>query len=369
MSLTGKQLFRVADFIRDRLLLLRRNRQNHVQRKLAALVEEMKRLEAIQRRISLAEARQWRAAAASCTSHMGSACREVGFRLQDLQRAIGRPDTRVPSLKDIYQEIRQAVSEFGALKYDPEGKVLSVTTEPIVLDGLYLGPFEIQLHIPELSEARYNSPYRVEALDPHPAAANEAVTHPHVSDERLCPGDAGASIDAALSQGRVCDFFMLVRSVLRHYNPHSPYVSLDNWEGICCAECGYVVSDDASRWCTSCEETFCSECTRCCAVCEEIACLNCLKECPGCEDLVCPACMSRCPNCEREICGACLDDRACPCKEQDEDHDRAERDPEGETREASAQGEEGSRPKVDGNSGSARPSRSLNSAPDYAASR
>ena len=61
------------------------------------------------------------------------------------------------------------------------------------------------------------------ALDPHPAALNDAVTHPHVSDERLCTGDAGAAIQAALAAGRVFDFFTLVRSVLVTYNPESPY--------------------------------------------------------------------------------------------------------------------------------------------------
>jgi hypothetical protein len=47
-------------------------------------------------------------------------------------------------------------------------------------------------------------------MDPHPSSRNNEVTHPHVSGERLCAGDAGAAIEAAIASGRICDFFVLV---------------------------------------------------------------------------------------------------------------------------------------------------------------
>ncbi len=68
------------------------------------------------------------------------------------------------------------------------------------MNDVHLGDFEIQLHVPSLAEMRYNSIFRIVALDPHPAASNDCVTHPHVSDERLCPGDAGAAINMAPGQ-------------------------------------------------------------------------------------------------------------------------------------------------------------------------
>ena len=61
--------------------------------------------------------------------------------------------------------------------------------------------------------------YRVVALDPHPAGSDESVTHPHVRDEQLCAGDAAAAIRSALAGGRICDFFLLVRSVLDRIQP------------------------------------------------------------------------------------------------------------------------------------------------------
>ncbi len=42
---------------------------------------------------------------------------------------------------------------------------------------------------------------------------------------------------AALTEGRLLDFFMIVRQVLQTYSPDSPYVSLDDWYGRQCSDC------------------------------------------------------------------------------------------------------------------------------------
>ncbi len=100
---------------------------------------------------------------------------------------------------------------------------------------VYLGEFEIQLQLAGQGESHdHEELYRIVAVDPHPATSDESVTHPHVRDECLCAGEAGAAICSALTSGRICDFFLLVRSVLKEYNPKSPFVPLDKWNGICC---------------------------------------------------------------------------------------------------------------------------------------
>lgn len=157
-------------------------------------------------------------------------------------------------------------------------------------------------------------------MDPHPASCNECVTHPHVSDERLCPGDAGAAINMALSAGRICDFFLLVRSVLTSYNPGSPYVSLDNWHGKACYDCGYVVDGDEIYWCCYCENDFCSDCSSYCRRCEDTFCRSCLEECQVCNDLICRSCMTSCPECNEQLCKNCLDDMECPCLKENEEN-------------------------------------------------
>src|SRR5690606_20967014 len=102
---------------------------------------------------------------------------------------------------------------------------LSVTTEPITLEGVYLGPFRIELDVDDLAAGEC-ADYRVIALEPNPAASNCDVTHPHIQDEQLCEGEGRPLIRRALGEGRILDFFEFVASVLRAYNPESPYVSL-----------------------------------------------------------------------------------------------------------------------------------------------
>ncbi len=74
-------------------------------------------------------------------------------------------------------------------------------------------------------------PYRVIALDPHPAAGNEMVTHPHVSDEHVCLGDATIAVKQALATGRVCDACHLIplqaRKAISEYLEVRPPVSTD----------------------------------------------------------------------------------------------------------------------------------------------
>ena len=138
-------------------------------------------------------------------------------------------------------------AEFERFDYDAKQQTLSITTEPIRLENVYLGEFSIQLHIDRLSQVpRRRNVYRIVAEDPHPATSNDSVTHPHVRDEELCAGDATAAINAALETGRICDFFLLVRSVLMTYNGHSPYVPLAEWNGRACNDCGYVTDSDDS---------------------------------------------------------------------------------------------------------------------------
>ena len=65
---------------------------------------------------------------------------------------------------------------------------LEVFTDPIVLEETFLGDFEIRLEIEKLAELRDSSAFQIIAVDPHPAATNDNVTHPHVSEEYLCAG-------------------------------------------------------------------------------------------------------------------------------------------------------------------------------------
>lgn len=116
----------------------------------------------------------------------------------------------------------------------------------------------IELQVEQLR--RSGNVFRVIALEPNRAAPNESVTHPHVDDGRLCSGDAAVPLERALNVGRIADAFCLVHGVLSHYNPGSPYVALEEWDGLECTDCGGSMARDEVWRCDGCDLALCSEC-------------------------------------------------------------------------------------------------------------
>ncbi|MDP6722014.1 MAG: hypothetical protein QGF59_25320, partial [Pirellulaceae bacterium] len=243
---------------------------------------------------------------------------DMPHHVDGVQRAIETHACKIPTLREIVEEIVQLEDEFSEVDYSLKNRTLSVVTEPIELDGVYLGPFEIRLHVERIASENPQNSFDVVALDSHPASSNNSVTHPHISDERMCCGDASLPIKSAVEGGRLSDLFCLIRSVLETYNPDSPYISLDSWYGRPCHDCGYTIPEDETYWCSSCERDFCDECASSCSGCSETTCGGCLKECPVCDDRYCDRCITTCSYCGETICSSCLEEQQCPCIEERE---------------------------------------------------
>ena len=317
MSMTLKQRARVALSIRDHLQQRGLACQGQVCERANSLLASLMRIQGLRDKLQRCLAKGWQAAAKQTVGAIESALYDLPHQADGVKYAIQECNAPLPSAREICRDIEQAEEEFGDIEYSRQGHALSVNTEPIELEGLYLGEFQISLILDGLTETRSDAAFRITALDPHPASANESVTHPHVNEERLCAGDAGAAIQSALRTGRVCDLFMLVRSVLTTYNPESPFVSLDDWDGVSCYECGYTMTADDSHWCQFCEESYCDECFSYCSRCDESACVRCLDKCPICEESMCPSCLTHCPHCGKLQCRNCVDDEMCPCHEEE----------------------------------------------------
>ena len=319
MELTDRQLIRIAEKIRGCLAMLRNSRYIKAQQLIHNVNSNMEQLEMIRRGLCKTVRLKWNGATAKLTSNAQRILRDLPYSITEAERVIETSRIDVPTLRQVYEELNQSREEFGRLQYNPEADTLSVFTEAIELEGYFLGDFEIRLQIAKLAEMQEGSIFKVIALDPHPAATNDAVTHPHVSDEHLCTGDASAPIQTALSNGRICDVFMLIRSVLVTYNPSSPYVSLDDWEGVSCYECGYTASEDSSFYCEACENSFCDECMSYCRSCDTSLCQSCLTSCQFCEEPCCEECLQSCSECDEPVCSSCIEDNLCPtCKEEKE---------------------------------------------------
>jgi len=225
------RLVRIADMIRQQLQLMQTCRLAKVARQTDPILDRMERIARSRSAQEKAITRNWSAAARRMANQTAGALRDLPHYIAEAQRGIQASLTTIPSLRDLYGELIQLQQEFDGIRCGCKDQYLAVTTEPIELHGIYLGEFEIGLDIGRLPRELGSNTFTVRALDPHPAASNSGVTHPHVNNEEICPGDASAAIRSALCGGRVCDAFLMMRSVLLVYNSGSPHVSLENWGG------------------------------------------------------------------------------------------------------------------------------------------
>ena len=219
----------------------------------------------------------------------------------DRRREVSRPRP-FRNAESLYRDLVGLKQEFGEVIYERDETELSVTTEPIELEGIRLGPFAIRLNCQLIGVTR---PYRVVALDPNPAASRESVTHPHVQDEHLCEGSGQQSIQRALSDWRLYDFFLIVRQILSTYSIGHAYVELADWNGKSCSGCDCPLTDDESYSCQGCNSTLCSDCAILCRGCSYDYCSTCISNCARCDESYCGECLSICDTCKAAVCSGC----------------------------------------------------------------
>jgi hypothetical protein len=332
MKRTRDPLYRCAERVRHHLALLARARIGRRDQRLGHLAESC---QALARRHGLLE-RARRHGLPLAADRLRSRLHDdlyrvhqVAAELVQLKRDAAPPPP--PSLEALLADLGELRSEFASAAFDAGEDQITIRTEPIVLDAVALGPFQIELHLARLAREPGSGCFRCVALEPNPAAGNSSVTHPHVSDGTLCAGDAFESIQLALSQGRVCDAFLLVAGVLRAYNPGSPYVSLEEWEGADCPECSAAVRrrDDLYH-CEDCDRDVCDGCMGQCDVCDGSCCHACLERDPVSQRECCPNCRQTCSTCGRTVDTDRFDEPSQLCPECLADAEPEPPDPEPE---------------------------------------
>ncbi|REK46893.1 MAG: hypothetical protein DWQ46_05195 [Planctomycetota bacterium] len=316
MCRNDKRLLRMAAAIRERAM-------SGIQKTAAVYlpVAIWQQLVDLHHQLERARERDWQMAEMQLQRDFSAVMQSLRADLEASERALqrSRPDKPFASVDELYQDLKALHEEFDELSFDRQDRTLSVTTEPIELEGVYLGTFQIQLDWSDLGCSERQS-YRAIAVEGNPSAANESVTHPHVQDGFVCEGEGRPTIRAALQQGRLLDFFLIVANLLRTYNADSPYVSLDDWHGVECRDCGTTVSGD-DRWtCENCESAVCGDCYYSCPDCDRTFCAGCVTQCEDCDEHTCYSCTKCCLGCERDLCPNCLeeDERCTTCHEQEE---------------------------------------------------
>jgi hypothetical protein len=275
--------------------------------------------QSLMRQVDLCTTRNWHHAAAVLTDRLERSLECCSDRLREISRQVSASGRLLPpqTVREIFRDLLALSDEFEDVKVDRSNQTLSVTTEPIVLEEIDLGPFEIRLHWDRVGERR---PYEIVALEPNPAGESSETTHPHVRGEQLCEGDGRVSIDRALRAGRLLDFFQIVSRILDTYNSGSAYVSLSNWSGSPCADCGDAVCDGDQYTCDRCGDLLCRECLSSCAKCDAICCHTCTNYCRSCEESICSGCQHDCGQCQRLVCNSCLSETGL-CEECQEEKD------------------------------------------------
>lgn len=272
-----------------------------------------------QRRRQRAEQRGWFLAARVCRRQYNRAREQL---IQALNSSVAvdqglfrsEPPERITA-RTVLAELTALEIEFAQLEVDYRQQQIIVCTEAITLEEIELGPFEIVLRWEGLVTDRLS--YRVVATEPNEAINDSGCTHPHVSSDNLCEGEGQGAIRAALAEGRLFDFFVLVRQVLRTYNPESAYVGLDEWYGVRCFDCGSITNSEDRCDCAACMQALCYECVRCCCDCEEQECYECMDTCWDCTASCCRHCLQTCEDCEQSFCQSCLEEGSCDeCREK-----------------------------------------------------
>ena len=259
-------------------------------------------------RLKLATRRELTVAAQHGQGELRDGIRWLIHDLTQCQESIRRLEQSapVPPLRLLYDELASLTLEFEEVQIELRERRISVYTLPIVLDDMDLGPFEIRLNLREIGE---RAAYEVIAVDPRSSSSGHP--HPHVSGTSLCEGDGGRSLSRALDEGRISEFFVIVRQILETYNADSAYERLDSWHGVSCSACGDSTSDDDRGTCEGCDCDLCGDCCRNCHSCSNTLCYDCAHSCEGCDTDHCRSCLKPCIDCHESFCEACLTDRRC----------------------------------------------------------
>lgn len=312
---------------------LARGARNQSALRLIEMANLLERQDAVQRvsnRLFIAQQRGWLLAADRLQDQLVGQVRHLQSGATEMQARMERIPTPVPSVRELLADLRQLSEEFEHADVLPKDNLVVAETPPIEFDGLALGPFVIQLHLDRMSGPFGIRCFDCVALEPNRAGGNDSVTHPHVQNNALCAGDATVPITTALTQGRVTDAFCMIRAVLQTYNPGSPYVSVEEWEGQRCTDCDCVVRSDQRNCCDACGNDFCDDCFSFCDVCEQSYCRSCLEHDCVSDQRCCSDCRRTCSRCGRTVDSDSFNDETelCPgCHAEHQEQEKRSESP------------------------------------------
>jgi hypothetical protein len=217
---------------------------------------------------------------------------------------------RIQPIDMIVSELIALMENFNGINFSND--TLTVEMGPFIIKDVNFGNFQVKLHVTECYRISYNICAHAYAVTPNYSPGDSECTHPHVRNGDVCIGNGATPLNNAATEGRLQDYFEIVRSVLSTYNDADPYMKIIAWTGKRCRSCNrhYEPEDRNNLKCTICKIQYCSYCTRQCCSASELTCFSCVPnnfKCKYCGASLCAECLKICERCNKRLCNSHLD--------------------------------------------------------------
>ena len=173
METSIKQMVKIAQAIQEQLQSLQAHRIREVHRLTYVVCTNLEQLQTGRKYLEHCASRGWHGAATRLTSKLECKLRDIPYSVEQAIQMIASVKTKPASFRQIVEELTQLQDEFGSVEYNLQERTFSVFTDPIELEDIYLGDFEIRLDVEKLAQLRDSSAFQVIAQEPHPAASND----------------------------------------------------------------------------------------------------------------------------------------------------------------------------------------------------
>jgi hypothetical protein len=148
---------------------------------------------------------------------------------------------------------------------DEGGMKVKWTMYDVYLDDVYIGDLGVTMALERFEVRVKNTSIDLDDKG--------GYHHPHVArDGWICWNGHDEEAEAYHAEGDFLAVKDMIEALLQTYNPHSPYISLENWEqgsGAYCSACEERCDEDELGWSQSYGGELCESCRAWCEKCDE----------------------------------------------------------------------------------------------------
>lgn len=303
---------RVANAVREQLLLLRRRSLVSSPEGTGRVVDKMHEMLKAYRKVELAGTQRLPRSRLQLKQKWDVTLQDLACSIRVLAQPVEPVPNEVRPLQDLLDDLAKIRQDFGEYEFFRDEPMLAVSTPAITLKGLDLGRFRIELNVLPLGRRTNKNIYELRTLDLKCAASNGGVSHPHVLYGHLNAREFTEPIRDAKMAGRIADLFHLIVAALETYDPTTAYVKIDDWHKVFCNQCHQELPEGLRMFCEGCDEWCCQRCRLECPDCGKHVCQDCQSICPLCGKILCHTCITTCATCGASACQSCLQGGLCP---------------------------------------------------------